>query len=80
MQRSIIGIEATESANGSTYFQTTRRGVGYVARIDVLGRWEVSSHREALGPRHVGTVRHFPTLSALCAAIPAYAGLDMLIA
>lgn len=59
-------------------FQTEARGVIYHARLDVLNRWEVYSHRKALGARHVGTVRHFDSLAALGAGIKAFRGIELL--
>lgn len=71
-------IEATNASNGMA-FSTELRGVEYYARIDGIGRWEVTSHRKALGRRNVGTVRHFANVEQVAASIKAFANLDLLV-
>lgn len=68
-----------EPIGSRTYYTTTARGVEYVAQ-ELAGAWFVSSRRLALGRRHVGGGKYYPTLEAVAAGCKAFAGLDLLIA
>lgn len=69
-----------ETINGNTYYSAEARGVVYTARIDTLGRWEVTSQRSALrAARMGGSVRHFASPLALAYAITAFHGFDQLV-
>ena len=62
-------------------FSTEARGVSYYLRLDVLGRWELSSQRLALSAARMGgTVRHFASLADVSASIKAFRGIDLLAA
>jgi hypothetical protein len=64
--------------DGVTYYQATSRGVSYVAH-EICGKWFVSSHRLALGPRHIGGGRYYDDVAAVAAGCKAFAGLDVLL-
>lgn len=62
-------------------FTAEARGVAYHLRLDVLGRWEVTSQRLALSAARMGgSVRHFSNLSDVSSAIKAFRGIDLLAA
>lgn len=70
-------ITASET-EGSTYYSTEARGVEYCAQR--LGNgWFVSTHRKALGRRHIGGGKHFASLQDLAAKCAPFAGLDVLV-
>ena len=69
----------THQMDNGLAFSTEARGVEYFARVDGMGRWEVSSRRLALGRSNVGTVRHFDTLEAVEASVKAFDGLALLL-
>lgn len=69
---------ATSTSNEKTYFNTEARGVEYTAYVDGLGRWNVLSHRKALG-RHVGGVKFFNTAAEAEKAVKALKGLTLAI-
>ena len=72
-------ITATlEARNNRTYYNTEYRGVAYVASWnEVLDRWEVYSHRKALGRLHVGGVRFFKNAVELSQMIKAFKELPL---
>lgn len=71
-------INTHQMANGFA-FSTEARGVEYFARLNILGKWEVSSRRMSLGRRNPGSVRHFDTLAEVEANVKAFAGLAGLL-
>lgn len=70
-------IQATETNTGLA-FETVARGVSYYLRRNVVGRWELSSRRLALGSRHFGQVRHFDSLEAVETTVKAFRGISLL--
>jgi hypothetical protein len=63
-----------------TTFSTEARCVSYYLRLDILGRWEVTSQRLALrAARMGGTVRHFASLAEVSENISAFRGINLLV-
>lgn len=63
-----------------TTFTTEARGVSYYLRLDILGRWELTSQRLALrAARMGGMVRHFSSLEEVSNSIRAFRGIDLLV-
>ena len=69
----------TETIDSVTYYTTTRRGVEYTAYQTNSGSWFVSTHRKALGPRHVGGGRYYKTIDELANSCKAFAALPVLL-
>lgn len=68
-----------ETHNDKTSYTAVSRGVSYNA-FPCGDQWFVSSHRVALGRRHIGGGKYYPTLQAVAAGCKAFAGLDALVA
>lgn len=61
-------------------FVCEARGVLYYLRLDLLGRWELTSQRLALqGAGMGGRVRHFSSLSEVSSGVRAFKGIDQLV-
>lgn len=71
-------LVTAEVFEGTTFYKATRRGVEYMAH-ELGGRWFVSTHRLALGPRHIGGGRYYETLAEVAEKVPALAALDLLV-
>jgi hypothetical protein len=73
-------IQMTETNTGPA-FSAEARGVSYYLRTDTLGRYELTSQRQALrAARMGGGVRHFATLAQVESAVKAFSGLSALVA
>lgn len=71
-------IQATETNTGLA-FETVARGVSYYLRTDCLGRYELTSQRQALrAARMGGSVRHFASLAEVESAVKAFRGISLL--
>lgn len=68
-----------DTLDGVSYYTTTRRGVEYCAYKTGAGNWFVSTHRAALGQRHIGGGRYYNDLCDLSANCKAFAALPALI-
>lgn len=72
-------IQMTETNTGPA-FSTEARGVSYYLRTDTLGRYELTSQRQALrAARMGGGVRHFASLDQVEASVKAFRGIGLLM-
>lgn len=70
----------SQTIDNVTFYGAVVRGVEYTAYKTSWGNWQVMTHRQALGPRHVGGCKTFGSLTEMCSKVKAFAGLDKLIA
>lgn len=71
-------ITTKTSDDGTTFYETQKSGVTYLAYANEAG-WQVISRRIALGMRSPGTCRRFATAAELSANVKPFAGLDRLL-